>query len=112
MEVLGLVNINNWILALVFFCVSLLLYSKWKHSLFRRYGVPGPSPVPLFGVSLKYNRKGLALTDQEIAREYGDVVGVYMGHIPLLLVSNPETIKEIMVKEFARTPNRPISIYT
>ncbi|XP_022304770.1 cytochrome P450 3A11-like isoform X1 [Crassostrea virginica] len=107
MEILGLVNVNNWILALLFFCVSLLLYSKWKHSLFRRYGVPGPSPVPFFGVSLKYNRKGLALTDQDIAREYGDVVGVYMGHTPLLLVSNPETIKEIMVKEFARTPNRP-----
>lgn len=50
---------------------------------------------------------GVALTDQELARNYGDVVGVYMGQNPLLLISNPDTIKEIMVKEFSRTPNRP-----
>uniref|UniRef100_A0A8W8NTJ9 Cytochrome P450 3A24 n=1 Tax=Magallana gigas TaxID=29159 RepID=A0A8W8NTJ9_MAGGI len=54
-----------------------------------------------------YILQGVALTDQELARKYGDIVGVYMGHRPLLLVSNPDTIKAIMVKEFSRTPNRP-----
>ncbi|XP_061185461.1 cytochrome P450 3A11-like [Saccostrea echinata] len=107
MNILGLVEINNWILTLVLLCISALLYSRWKHSLFKQYGIPGPSPTPFFGVALKYNRKGLAVTDQEMVKTYGSVVGVYMGHSPLLLVSNPDTIKEIMVKDFSRTPNRP-----
>lgn len=83
------------------------MYSRWKHSLFRKYGIPGPSQTPFVGISPKYRRTGVALTDQELARKYGDIVGVYMGHSPLLLVSNPDTIKENMVKEFSRTPNRP-----
>lgn len=107
MDILGLVDINNWILTVILFCVTVLLYSRWKHSVFRKYGIPGPPPTPFFGVSLRYNREGLALTDQDLAKKYGDVVGVYMGHSPMLLVSNPETIKEIMVKDFSRTPNRP-----
>ncbi|XP_034318419.2 cytochrome P450 3A11 [Magallana gigas] len=107
MDILGLVEINKWILTAVLLCVTVLLYSRWKHSVFRKYGIPGPPPTPFFGVSLRYNREGLALTDQDLAKTYGDVVGVYMGHSPLLLVSNPETIKEIMVKDFSRTPNRP-----
>lgn len=107
MDILGLVDINNWILTLILLCVTVLLYSRWKHSLFRKYGIPGPPATPLFGISLRYNRQGLALTDQDLVKQYGDVVGVYMGHSPLLLVSNPETIKEIMVKDFSRTPNRP-----
>eukprot|EP00105_Crassostrea_gigas_P040033 XP_019924181.1 PREDICTED: cytochrome P450 3A4 [Crassostrea gigas] len=82
-------------------------YSRWKHSLLREYGIPGPLPTPFVGISPKYRRTGVALIDQELARTYGDIVGVYMGHRPLLLVSNPDTTKAIMVKEFSRTPNRP-----
>lgn len=112
MDILGLVEINNWILTLVLLCISAFLYSRWKHSVFKQYGIPGPSPTPFFGVALKYNREGLAVTDQEMVKTYGDVVGVYMGHSPLLLVSNPDTIKEIMVKDFSRTPNRPKTFIT
>lgn len=32
-------------------------YSRWKHSVFRKYGIPGPPPTPFFGVSLRYNRE-------------------------------------------------------
>ncbi|XP_048756033.2 cytochrome P450 3A6-like [Ostrea edulis] len=112
MEILGLININNWILSITLLCLSVYLYTRWKHSLFRKYGIPGPTPTPFLGVALQYNRKGLAVTDQEMVKKYGNVVGVYMGLTPLLLVSNPDTIKEIMIKDFSRTPNRPKTFVT
>nr|XP_034315680.1 cytochrome P450 3A21-like isoform X1 [Crassostrea gigas] len=107
MDMLGKLCFNDWILVCILLCMLAYLYSRWKHSLFRKYGIPGPLPTPFVGISPKYRRTGVALTDLELARTYGDIVGVYMGHRPLLLVSNPDTIKAIMVKEFSRTPNRP-----
>lgn len=32
-------------------------YSRWKHSVFRKYGIPGPPPTPFFGVFLRYIRE-------------------------------------------------------
>nr|XP_034320962.1 cytochrome P450 3A29-like [Crassostrea gigas] len=107
MDMLGKLCFNDWILVCILLCMLAYLYSRWKHSLFRKSGIPGPLPTPFVGISPKYRRTGVDLTDQELARTYGDIVGVYMGHRPLLLVSNPDTIKAIMVKEFSRTPNRP-----
>ncbi|XP_065944538.1 cytochrome P450 3A43-like isoform X2 [Magallana gigas] len=108
MDMLGKVCFNGWILVCISLYMLAYLYSRWEHSLFRKYGIPGPLPTPFVGISPKYRRTGVALTDKELARKYGDIVGVYMGHRPLLLVSNPDTIKAIMVKEFSRTPNRPM----
>uniref|UniRef100_A0A8W8NTJ0 Cytochrome P450 3A24 n=1 Tax=Magallana gigas TaxID=29159 RepID=A0A8W8NTJ0_MAGGI len=101
MDMLGKLCFNDWILVCILLCMLAYLYSRWKHSLFRKYGIPGPFPTPFVGISPKYRRTGVALIDQELART------VYMGHRPMLLVSNPDTIKAIMVKEFSRTPNRP-----
>lgn len=39
-------------------CLTLLSfrYSRWKHSLFRKYGIPSPFPTPFVGISPKYRR--------------------------------------------------------
>lgn len=52
--------------------------------------------------------KGVIGTDLELHKDYGDVVGIYHGHLPCLLVADPEVIKEICIKQFHNFTNRPM----
>lgn len=33
-------------------------YAYWPYGVFKKMGVPGPSPVPFFGTMLEYRRVG------------------------------------------------------
>lgn len=106
MDVLGLINIPTWIVTILLFFLTLYLYTLWKHSLWRRLGIPGPTPFPFLGNMKEFATKGVTKSDQELVKKYGDVVGVYTGTMPVLLISDPDMIKEIFIKEFQTFTNR------
>lgn len=110
MDILGCVNIPSWGISISIILITLYLYSKWNHSLWKRLGVPGPEPVLYMGILTSYIKKGIAGTDLELVQKYGDVIGVYQGHQPMLLVSDPEMVKEIFIKEFSNFTNRPLPV--
>lgn len=110
MELLGVISVPGWLLTILLLILTFCLYSKWKHSLWKRLGVPGPEPTPFLGILKEYFKKGSCNTDLELVRKYGNVVGVYQCHIPSLLVADPEMLKEIFVKEFSNFPNRFIPV--
>ncbi|CAG2175248.1 unnamed protein product, partial [Oppiella nova] len=63
-------------------------------------GINGPKPLPIVGTYLyqfKTPRPHLSLQWQE---KYGKIYGVYNGNAPLLVVAEPELIKQICVKDF------------
>lgn len=88
---------ETWTL-LVAFITLLFVYGCWPNGVFRKLGVPGPTPLPFFGTMLKY-RKGFANFDMECYKKYGKLWGIFDGRQPVLCVADPAMIKTILIKE-------------
>src|SRR5689334_5313841 len=58
---------------------------------------PGPKGVPLLGNALAFGRDPLCFLT-ECARRYGDVAAFRIGRWPALLVSNPDDIEYVLIK--------------
>ncbi|XP_078614497.1 cytochrome P450 3A8-like [Branchiostoma floridae x Branchiostoma japonicum] len=77
----------------------------WPYSTFKKLGIPGPKPVPLFGNYLSY-RKGGSKFDKECYKKFNKVYGIFEGRHPILMVGDLELVKDITVKEFNTFTNR------
>ncbi|RVE75996.1 hypothetical protein OJAV_G00004360 [Oryzias javanicus] len=88
---------ETWTL-LVAFVTLLLVYAYWPYGTFKKLGIPGPKPVPFFGTMLAY-RKGFCHFDKECHRKYGKTWGIFDGRQPVLCITDPTTIKAVLVKE-------------
>ncbi|KAI4901924.1 hypothetical protein NFI96_022516, partial [Prochilodus magdalenae] len=60
---------------------------------------------------LPYDRtviKGLGFFDahKDLINQYGRVCGYYLGRRPVVIVADPDMLRQIMVKEFHKFPNR------
>ncbi|XP_059189994.1 cytochrome P450 3A40-like [Centropristis striata] len=76
----------------------ILVYSCWTFGTFKKLGVPGPQPIPLFGTMLAY-RKGFTNFDEECFKKYGKCWGIFDGRQPVLCITDPAMIKSVLVKE-------------
>nr|XP_054763220.1 cytochrome P450 3A6-like [Lytechinus pictus] len=83
----------------------LILYLTWTYTYFLRRGIRGPLPLPLFGNVLGW-REGIQYAMDDYIKKYGNCCGFYQFLSPAILVSDPDMIKQIMVKHFDRFHNR------
>nr|XP_030701948.1 cytochrome P450 3A29-like isoform X1 [Globicephala melas] len=90
-------SVETWVL-LATSLVLLYLYGTYSHGRFKKLGIPGPRPLPYFGNILSY-RKGLWEFDNGCFKKYGKIWGCYEGQQPLLVVTDPDIIKTVLVKE-------------
>ncbi|KAM5261934.1 cytochrome P450 3A12-like isoform 1-T1 [Hipposideros larvatus] len=97
MDLIPSFSTETWVL-LATSLVLLYLYGTYTHGLFKKLGIPGPTPLPFFGTILGY-RKGFWDFDKKCFQKYGNMWGFYDGRQPVLAVTDPDMIKTILVKE-------------
>uniref|UniRef100_A0A8C8SC68 Cytochrome P450 3A n=1 Tax=Pelusios castaneus TaxID=367368 RepID=A0A8C8SC68_9SAUR len=97
MNLLPYFSTETWAL-LIAFLALLILYGIWPYGVFNKLGIPGPKPVPFFGVSLAY-RKGFLDFDKNCFQKYGKIWGIYEGRQPVLAILDSAIIKTVLVKE-------------
>ncbi|XP_062036814.1 cytochrome P450 3A6 [Lepus europaeus] len=90
-------SLETWVL-LAASLVLLYLYGTSTHGLFKKMGIPGPTPLPFIGTILGY-RKGMWEFDIECRKKYGKMWGLFDGRQPLMVITDPDMIKTVLVKE-------------
>nr|XP_036859602.1 cytochrome P450 3A8-like [Manis javanica] len=97
MDLIPSFSTETWVL-LATSLVLFYLYVTYLHGLFKKLGIPGPTPLPLFGTVLSY-RKGFWDFDNKCFKTYGKMWGFYDGRQPVLAITDPDMIKAILVKK-------------
>ncbi|XP_058536718.1 cytochrome P450 3A6-like [Ochotona princeps] len=90
-------SLETWVLVATSL-VFLYLYGTSTYGLFKKLGIPGPTPLPFLGNIMGY-RKGVWNFDMKCYKKYGNMWGLFDGRQPVLVITDPEMIKTVLVKE-------------
>ncbi|XP_029175223.1 cytochrome P450 6j1-like [Nylanderia fulva] len=96
-------------------CVAVYYYLTSTYDFWKVRGVPGPKPLPGFGniKDILLNKKFPGDYLRNIYNEYKDedMIGIFARKTPILVVKNPELIKNVLIKDFSNFANRgfPVS---
>uniref|UniRef100_A0A671M1V6 Thromboxane-A synthase n=1 Tax=Sinocyclocheilus anshuiensis TaxID=1608454 RepID=A0A671M1V6_9TELE len=89
----------------VFFCLFYTGYSISPYSVLERCGIKHPKPSPFFG-NLMMFRDGFFKAQSDLIKKYGRICGYYIGRRPIVIIADPDMLRQVMVKEFNKFPNR------
>ncbi|XP_062385305.1 cytochrome P450 3A27-like [Sardina pilchardus] len=92
-------SMETWTL-IVLLLTLLIIYGTWPYGHFKNMGIPGPRPWPFVGSFGSMIMKGFHVFDQQCFQKYGRMWGIFEGRLPVLMVTDTEAIKAVMVKEF------------
>ncbi|KAF3689068.1 Thromboxane-A synthase [Channa argus] len=80
-------------------------YSVYPFSVLSRCGIKHPKPLPFLGNIFMF-RQGFFTPLQDLIRTHGRVCGYYLGRRPVVVVADPDMLREVMVRDFSKFPNR------
>ncbi|XP_059057540.1 cytochrome P450 6B2-like [Achroia grisella] len=101
-----------WLYVLVLL-YTFYYFAKQKYTYWIKLGVRGPRPLPFLGNfgTVILQKKSVNQCIKDIYKQYPEekIVGIYRGFQPLLLIRDPELIKQILIKDFQFFQDRGIS---
>lgn len=88
---------------LLFFSAILFLFYNYRKRCVKAVDLPGPSPHWLMGnlASIKSQTNPLVLQLREWTKEFGRLYVYYEGSTPVVVVSDPDLMQEVFVKQFS-----------
>ncbi|XP_058242995.1 thromboxane-A synthase isoform X2 [Hemibagrus wyckioides] len=92
---------------LLLFLVLLYWYSISPYSVLQRCGIRHPKPTPFIG-NLMLFRHDFFKAQKDLINQYGRVCGYYLARLPVVVIADPDMLRQVMVKEFHNFPNRMI----
>uniref|UniRef100_A0A671M8B5 Thromboxane-A synthase n=1 Tax=Sinocyclocheilus anshuiensis TaxID=1608454 RepID=A0A671M8B5_9TELE len=102
------VEASGWSVSVCLFLLFLSLlywYSISPYSVLERCGIKHPKPSPFFG-NLMMFRDGFFKAQSDLIKKYGRICGYYIGRRPIVIIADPDMLRQVMVKEFNKFPNR------
>jgi len=102
----GNVSAGQIFAALFIVPVIYYLCFKWQPRYFKKMGVQGPFAWPVVGNMMTMIKKGFMEADAAWSKEYGRVVGIFEGPTPVLYISDPDLVQQILIKDFHIFSNR------
>ncbi|CAK8684876.1 unnamed protein product [Clavelina lepadiformis] len=105
---LDVLSIETWMLLIsVVVLIRFYIHKKWQF--FKNRNIPHDQPS-LLGlgsfIAFMGDPDAMVTYDLEHKQKYGPVFGVYFWLSPILVICDPEILKQIFIKEFSTFPNR------
>ena len=94
----------------VLFLAFMYWYGFGRFKYFEKDGLQGPKPTPFVGSlwDLYRSKWQLHLMLDTYYKKYGRVFGMYLNSLPTVVVSDPDMVKQILVKDFAKFHDRQV----
>lgn len=82
--------------------ISIVTYYFWHWTFWKRRGLPGPWGVPIFGKAGAMLEGSFppGYTLQKWTKEYGKIYGFTEGMQKVMVISDPDLVQEILVKQY------------
>ncbi|GFS83241.1 cytochrome P450 3A11 [Nephila pilipes] len=103
--------LNLWVTPLLILLCIVLLYRFTTRNLdyWEKRNIPYVKPFPIVGSVTEYIREPLFQIEQRRHKKFGRIYGYFEGNRPLLAISDPELLRQILVKDFYVFPERRVS---
>ncbi|CAF1592583.1 unnamed protein product [Adineta steineri] len=99
-------SITLTLLVLFILIIAYYIYNLRRNNIFRRLGMPGPEPIPFIGEAYNIIRKGLIQNDIDLVQKYGKIIGIVGGKNPNILLSDPDLLRNVLIKDSNMFINR------
>ncbi|XP_012231781.2 cytochrome P450 6A1-like [Linepithema humile] len=94
--------------------IVLYYYFTSTYDFWNSRGVRGPQPSLLFGTvkDVMLTKKAMGHYLKEVYDEYKDesMIGIFLRKTPILIVKNPELIKDVLIKDFSKFADRGFTV--